>query len=601
MKSKEAIRNQITSYAGLVWGIKKTDRLDILIKMMIDGLTDELYLLQNKLDDIDAVLLEKIAVKLPPQKSLDVRPPHTVLQITPPFPAFSVSKDIPFFLDEASVDMKRNNTRDAIPFYPVAQTQLFNIKLKYLFHHEHLSSINEAGKRRALAQARQRQSPYRVWLGLEIDERIHDIENLTFYIDFPELPELHDYYEVLPYTRCLINGKEIRVKRHYPHTSGRALPEWESHILQTYEVHYLAIDQPVNLRDIKQEKLPPELQGIIDPEAAGDIKPLYWIELLFRPNFSAEDLGGMLIAVNTFPVANKKYRKQSVAKDKLEKAYSLPSDIKEKLLAVDSVTDSENRNYRPDISAGRSEGTYHLEMIRNLSLDGQGLIDHIERLLDLIEEERVAFPDIDKDKAGNIITSIENTEDDNIKKADDNTRLDNAEIGRISVTPYENAEFVNIGYWVTYGELTNGIPAGEIFFPNKASPLDGLVAVSLCEIHGGKEITDIRDILYINQYVITSKDKIITEHNILSFCKSELGQALGKAGMELGAKISPKPKEGLIKVINLKLAPAEAYPGLLYRKGVLRDLKIRLQQRSPDHYNYEIIIEKTGNQEKNNG
>ncbi len=176
------------------------------------------------------------------------------------------------------------------------------------------------------------------------------------------------------------------MKGHYPHTSGGELPEREYHILHTYASHYLAIDEPVNPRDINPQKLPSELHEIIDLEAAGDIRPLYWIELAFRPNFSAEDLDDMLIAINTFPVSNKKYRKRSIAKDQLEKAFSLPSDVNEKLLAVDSVIDSANRAYQPDTLTGSSgEGTYHLEIIRDLSLNGRSLIDHIEQLLDLID------------------------------------------------------------------------------------------------------------------------------------------------------------------------------------------------------------------------
>jgi hypothetical protein len=188
------------------------------------------------------------------------------------------------------------------------------------------------------------------------------------------------------------------------------------------------------------------------------------------------------------------------------------------------------------------------------------------------------------------MTSITNSDEGNVKKVHKNNKIDNPEIGRISITPHENINSASIAYWVTYGELTNGISSGEMFFPNKTSPLDGLVAMSLCEVHGAKEFSDIQDIMSANKYVITSKDRIITEYNIKSFCESELGRVIEKVEIELGGKISPKPKEGLIRVLNLNLTPSREYPELIYRKGILKDLKVRLQQRSPDNYNYVINI-----------
>lgn len=591
MKSKEAIRNKILAYTNLVWGTRKIDRLDILVRMMVEELTNELYLLQNKMNDIDTVLLEKIAKKLTPQKYISIRPSHTILQITPNVPYLTVDKDIPFFLNDIPIEIIKENA-DAIPFYPVAETQLLNVKLNYLFHHKQLFHIDNAGRKQLITSTKEQSAYNSIWLGLNIDEQVQDIKNLSFYIDFPRLSEIHDYYEVLPYTRCLINGENVRLKPQFPYyNTDQELAETDYNIMQMYEDHYLTIDESVNLQNIKPEKLPSDLQAIIDMEAIGDMKPTYWIQLLFRPNFTVEDLEHIIIAINTFPVSNKKYRRITITKENLEKATSLPSDVGEKLLSVDSVTDSRHNSYLPDTLTGTNDaGTYHQETVNDIFLEDRNLTDHIEELLDLIDEERVAFPTIDKDKVGRIMTSITNSDEGNVKKVHKNNKIDNPEIGRISITPHENINSASIAYWVTYGELTNGISSGEMFFPNKTSPLDGIVAMSLCEVHGAKEFSDIRDMMSINKYILTSKDRIITEHNIISFCESELGRAIEKVEIELGGRISPKPKEGLIRVINLNITPSQEYPELIQHKGILKDLKVRLQQRSPDNYNYVINI-----------
>lgn len=68
MKSKEAIRNTILNYTNQIWGTRKIERLDLLIQMMVSTLTNELYLMQNKLADLDSTLLEKDCEEAHPRK-----------------------------------------------------------------------------------------------------------------------------------------------------------------------------------------------------------------------------------------------------------------------------------------------------------------------------------------------------------------------------------------------------------------------------------------------------------------------------------------------------------------------------------------------------
>ena len=590
MKSKEAIRNQILTYTNLIWDTKKIERMDLLVRMMIEELTNELYLVQNKLNDIDMLLLEKIAKKLTPAQYVSIRPAHTVLQITPNLPVLMLDKETPFFSNDIPTEVISEKA-DAIAFYPIAETCLLNLKINYQFHDKQLYAIDANG-RKELVFKTERQSTFNtVWLGLEVDEQVKDLKGLAFYIDFPGLSEIHDYYEVLPYTTCFIGGREVELIPEFPVHSKTSMSGCERDILRIYQDHYLTISESVPTTRIQAEKLPEELSELIDPEAVGDLKPMYWVQLQFRPNFTTKDLGRALIAVNTIPVLNKKFRKIKISREQLNKTAVLPSDVGEKLLSIDAVMDQKLNTYVQDMEVGNNDqGTYHLEVFNPIFAEDQTLADHMEQLLDLIDEERVAFPHIDKDQIEQIMTSITKTDEESSKKVNRNIKTDSSETGWILVNPHEYATTVKVDYWVTYGELINGIAAGGTFIPHKTSSLDGLVAMSLCEIHGGKEFTEIEDVMLINRYIFTSKDRIITEHNIKCFCQSELGRALDKVEIELGGKISPKPKEGLIRVINLKLTPSIEYPEMIYRKGVLKDLKVRLEQRSPDSYNYVIQV-----------
>ena len=191
MKSKEAIRNQILAYTNQIWGTKKIERLDLLVQMMVATLTNELYLVQNKLNDIDTTLLEKIARKLTPERFISVRPAHTVLQMKPDYPVIQLEQSNMFTLEwvpDGFIDEKA----DSIIFYPVANTSLFNIQIDNLFHHKQLYSVDGNGKKQLLVNTHNQPASNSIWLGLNINPEIDNLKGLSFYIDFPKLSEIHE-------------------------------------------------------------------------------------------------------------------------------------------------------------------------------------------------------------------------------------------------------------------------------------------------------------------------------------------------------------------------------------------------------------------------
>lgn len=589
MKSKEAIRNQILAYTNQIWGTKKIERLDLLVQMMVGTLVNELYLVHNKLNDIDTSLLEKIAQKLTPEQYMGVRPAHTVLQMKPNYPEVLLEQSNTFTLEWIPDDFV-DEKADTIIFHPIADTYLYNAKVDNVFFNRYLYAIDGSGRRQQIATANGQSTTNSIWLGLDIDQDVENIKNLSFYIDFPKLSEIHELYEILPYTECYANGQEIRLKQGFPYHKEPLL-ESDQQILKYYNDHYLKIDESVFLVNLKKEAIPHELEDIIDSEFAAGLKPKYWFNLQFPSYFTSDYLRDATVAINTFPVVNRRLIRTNIIRDNLSKMTMLSSELGEKLLSIDSITDNRGRILHSDIEADANEaGTYHLETVNQIFIEELGLVDYLEHLLDLMDDERTAFSGIDKDRVSRVLSTLTEIGNEGTKKLGVNSRSKEEEITRLSVNPYENTTTVNIDYWVTYGIHLNNIPSEKLFAPDKVSKLDGLLAVSLCDIHGAKEISDIQDIMSIDKYIFTSKDRILTEHNIKCFCESELGRAIEKVEIKLDGKISPKPNEGFVRVIQVMLTPSSGYADLLYRKGVLKNLKVRLQERSPDDYNYNITI-----------
>lgn len=590
MRSKEAIRNRILSFTNLIWGTKKIERQDILIQIIIDELVNELYLIQNKLHDIDIKLDEKIARDLTDEKYIAVRPAHTIIQITPNLPLVNLSKYTPFTLSQVPAGFVDENA-DAINFHPVVDTRLLNLKIIHLFHQRQLYAIDGSCRKQLICTTQDQSSYNSVWLAIETDPAIDNLEDVSFFIDFQELSEITNLYDVLPDTQCIIGGKNVRLEQGFPIQPNEEMFESDNDILELYRDQYLRIGEHFSLHNVGKEKLPEELETIIDPEKVADLKPAYWIKLIFNSAFEPDDLKDMVLAINAFPVSNKKLKITTVIKDNLTRITSLTSDKGEKLLSIDSLKDDRNRELTSCISFENSlPGNYFLKTANKLFSEEFSFSDVVGLLLDKLEDERTAFPDLDKQKINHLLSSILSARSDESKKADINIKDNEDIIARIFINPYKTTTSINICYWVTYGEFLNGIQAGRMFLPDKNSSLDGYMALSLSEIHGAKEISDIRDLKAINHFILNSRNDIITDDDIISFCTSELGNRVGNISLKLTESESIKPLEGIVRTLEICLEVSSKQRAQIYGKGVLKSLKTRLEKRSPIDYNYTIKI-----------
>lgn len=585
MRSKEAIRNRILSYTNQIWGTKKIERLDTLIQILIDELVNELYLVQNRLYDIEFTIQNNISRGLTEEKHIAVRPAHTVLQVTPGLPTIELSKDDPFTLSEAPVGFISKEA-DAFTFHSLINVRLFNLKVDYLFHYRQLYAIDAHCGKQLITSTAKQSSHNSVWLGIAADSAIDNLKDLSFFVDFPKLSEIDELFDVLCNTECWIGGKQINLTQGIQGAFRETLSTREKNILKLYHNHYLFIDEVITLNDIQKEKLPVELEEIIHSEKIGELKPMYWIKLVFNPAFTAEHLMDMIVAVNTFPVLNQKLEKTTIIRDNFSKMVPLEAGIGEKFLTVEYARDDRGQELVGTTSVDRIlTGSYYLKTLSLIFSEEFSLKDFIRLLLDRLEEERTAFVNFDKEKITSLLTSLLETNLMNKVKSE----IKREEVARILIEPHEKVTHVNVGYWLTYGELLNGIRAGKTFLPDKNSQLDGYLAISLCDIHGAKEFTDVQELITIDRFVFNSRDQVITEYDIVSFCYSELGKAVEKVEFKLTQCVSIKSYEGVVRVLEISLTPSShLLPA--FDKGTLKSLITRLKERSPNDYNYRIKI-----------
>lgn len=589
MKSKEAIRNKVIRYTNLVWNGDRINNLNPLVHLIIEETCNELFLLDNRLTDIDSTILEKLVNKLSPTGFNYVRPAHGLLFIKPETAQYRLTQESEFFMKNIPDNLREQIIVPPV-FTPVTDITLINTSIKHLFFDRTLWSTDDTGEKKVVLHTQNKADYNTLWMQLEYHSDIKRIQDLCLYLDFPHLNDNDDYYEVLSDIKWNCNGKKLQVEQGIPFDSGKVISPIEYDILNYYKKHYWTISDVLHPEDVSTI-LPPELQNVIDEEAASSIPTGIWLSIKFPSHFRQEDITKVFIVINTFPVVNRRNNEHRVSLDDFSGIMALPSEPGEEFLEIEFVKDSSQNMYnRDDILTTTKKGIYSVEPVRKKDLHDSRIYDYLERFIDTFRSERSVFPNIDEDRIQSVLNSISDILGKENHKQSLNNLNDYAEVARLAINPHLDSASIETKYWTSLAGRLNGLPKGTAMMANKIPALNKSDAVLLTKVDGGRAFYDLESLKAINRFFLVSKGKIVTKFNIVSFCEIEVGKYCNHIDVVRKAKISPGYKEGIINVMEVRLTPKEQYIEYFNQKGVLGDLKIRLSKYSPPHYRYVIKI-----------
>ncbi len=215
--TKEFIRNRMLKHALNYWNIKDTGDLDPVVKLILEALSTELYNLGNEIKDSEVRLLEKIANLLAPEFLTCPNPAHAILHAKPIEPEEWIL-DTDHFYAQKKVSSKQDDTLDKnidVFFTPAGKVKLFNAAVCCMATGNHLFTFDDNYNKQFTAQTQQgRQVENNVaWLGLRVDEKIDNINNLFFYFDWKnsEHAASNLNYQLLPLSKWYVNADEIAI------------------------------------------------------------------------------------------------------------------------------------------------------------------------------------------------------------------------------------------------------------------------------------------------------------------------------------------------------------------------------------------------------
>lgn len=606
--NKERIKDRMYKNAVSFWGVQNIENLDPVIKLLIEALSNQIYDLSNNFNNIEIRLLEKIAHMLTPDILNAARPAHMILKASPIEVESTLSKMNGFYYDDPVFNVK--NIMNAY-FYPINNFSLIKGEIKSVVCGRNAYSFDEKMTKEIVARCIERTDMFEhnIWIGLDIHNDIRTLKNLSFYFDFINTENANEYLHLLPFTKWSCNDVQIKVNDEIfivnaedDSNKNELLTKYDlsgisdDSILSFYNHHFLTIENEIQTKALEKKKFPEELKSLFRENVEDSFEqPLIWIRVSFPPNFNEDILDNIIVAINAFPVVNKKLRDKQAKTNGLTSIISLNTSADEYFLSVNSLTDSHNRGYEQlpfQEADARKAGTYSVKRGGVERFDSRDAKEYITNLIDLLREEGAAFSIIGKGFLNELIQQIESaTAIIDLKLAEIN---ESREIpSYLIIDSEEKGETFYVNYWVTNCDLANGIKSGAFLKPYNETFVDADLVFTLTPSTGGRKAPKSNSILDRYKYVLSSRDRIYTQADIINFCYSEFGDIISKAEVKKGVQVSYRPKEGLIRTLDVFLLLKKSHEHLANDQSIKSRVINLLMEKSPDTFNYRVFINKT--------
>ena len=460
--------------------------------------------------------------------------------------------------------------------------------------------------------------PYRTaWVGLDINQNVQDITNLSFFFDFKNTPEKNKYISLIPFTQCSINGTPVRFRQGLNDLSAgdprnafqNSLEELyvNSRIENLTSAHYkdqfITISEDnlflKNILPLKQ-KYPVEFESILGAKELSQFsKDLLWVKMTFRPEFSYDVLDDLTISVNCFPVVNRHLNEITYKLQQFFNIIPLLSD--EQFLSIDRVESSSNeakgdkeyKYYAFDLFDTSQKGTFTVRSGDLERFDNRNAMEYINYLVELLRDESRAFSALGQDFIASTIKSLNQSISQIEQKIKQNGVIVENSPAYLLINPISASDTIFIRFWTSNGDQGNGIRSGAQveMYEGAQFKKEGLALMTTTT--GGADRLKNTETLPAYKSVLISRGRIVTREDIKSFCDFFLRGKAGISSLEIvqGVSIGARPLQGLIPTVDINIK-ALKYDQLEAEEweALKRELLVNLEEQSAVNLNYRVFV-----------
>ncbi|MDJ1502994.1 hypothetical protein [Xanthocytophaga agilis] len=562
------VKNRMLRRAAELWGYSETEleAFDPLVALLIEACSVEFEKISAEISETQNRLLNRLAQLMNPEVET-AKAAYGILQMRSTEPVSFVTPDSQFAFRLRNTDRTVRQTEADVYFSPLRKLPIFNASITYIASSHTLFQIEEGVQKVAVAQAKSGYiaSFQTLWIGLELDEDITSLQQLSVYFDWQSHPERDTWYKYLPFSEWYNGRHKLTTQVGLPQTnlSEFALTSLEKELdgvkKLEKETEWQFESQFVTITggsEIEKKLYPEELEQWFGQSALKSIrKTLCWIQIRFSQAISTEALNSLLCSVNAIPIMNRKLNKLTY---KLQPNFNIiPLEANGLFLGIRDVRDSNSVRLQ-SVPLGNllelQARTYTLQYGIN-RFDDRNAREMLTNMLDTIRDESSSFSALGEDFLSSVIRELNQTI----------ARLE-IKVGREDIlespVPYlvikqaQQSENVFVEYWTCHGSQANRIPVGSKLSAYADANVQKDRIYLLTTTQGGRDRLKASEKINHYRKALLSRNRIVTLEDVRASCLKELGDVAQSVEVHRSFMISNALNAGFVRCIEVIVKPA---------------------------------------------
>jgi hypothetical protein len=605
--TRERVRNRMLKRASELWGFPESemDDFDPLVNLLMEACSVEFEKIAGEIGKTQNRMLERLARLLYPGM-IDVNPAYGIVQVRSSEPTAILNSDEQFIYKPTNNDRKRDNLKTELFFSPVNQTKIFDGNITYIASARELYRITDGIQKEQISSSSKKSAErqHTVWIGLDLNEEISAVNELSFFFNWINQPESNNWYQYLPYTEWLLETKTLSRYSGIQSAGGSAesivflqaefdpMQKIEAHVNDLYSRHFISLSGNESFDELKVKRrlFPKVFEQLFDKKDLQELKePLLWIEIHFPPAIPAEALDHVFISLNAFPVINRKLNK--INYKLIQNLNIVPLEMDGNFLSIKEVMNSNGQSVKlvPFANpAGLLPETYTLRYGIN-RFDERNSYETLVNLTELIREESSFFSSMGEDflihhirELNQVLARIE----DKVKMLNKNQ----SPFPYLAVKPKQLNGNISVEFWSCNGELANKIPLGSKLVPYKSSHVVSNLVFFITSTFGGRD--KFNDAEKIDQYKksLFTHNRIVTLEDLKLFMRTELGQHARSIRYQKIYVKGNLPSDGFIRCMQIEIEPEAGSLETEEWNQRIRDLTLQLEKQSVNNIPYLLNL-----------
>lgn len=561
IQTKEDIKSRILKHISAVWGVKNTDSLDPLVRMLIEALSGEFQKTNQEIIEFEKRILEKISFIMTPTLLSAPHCAHGIMHAAPTETNQYVTPTTSFVIKKKSLE---EDSGIDLFFTPCSKIKLVDGAVKYIITGNVIFEYDVYMQKSILSNNIENATEKsKIWIGLQID----GLKTLSFYFDFlnneNKSPALFSVRNAEWKLGDNILNFEGGYESDHDRKPARNIFEGndpmymiEKEVNNFYEKQFVTICFPEEI--LAKSLFPLNFEGSFSKSDTSIFKnDLVWISINTQVPLDEKLLNSFFVSINSFPVLNRS-QKESIHRFKgISNLIPVRTDNFEYFLSVKDIKDSAGKEFKQIAFTDQEniqKGTYSIRKGGTEKMDSRSAKEYLNNLVELVRDEYATFSGFGQDTVGTLLKDLDKILVQISQRIKQNKNFNTDITSYVSLDTMDHNESVFLNYWTTNGPHANGLFPGSKFKLTNGSEIKKDSMVLLSKTFGGKKDLEPSRHIEAFKYAMLTHDRLITAEDLKSFCFYELGEKIDKVEIQKTYVTSDNIKEGLVKCVEIILS-----------------------------------------------